>query len=59
MHDKKVLHRDIKPLNIFMTSSDQVKLGDVGISREFSDTLSLATTHAGTTPYWSPEQVNG
>ena len=56
MHDKKVLHRDIKPLNIFMTSSDQVKLGDVGIARELSNTLSQATTQgAGTMAFWSPE----
>ena len=59
MHDKKVLHRDLKPLNIFMTSNGLVKVGDVGVSREFSNTLSLATTHAGTMPFWSPEQVNG
>ena len=59
MHDKEVLHRDIKPLNIFMASSGVVKVGDSGLARKFSNTLSLATTQAGTLPFWSPEILTG
>ena len=39
MHDKKVLHRDLKPLNIFMTSSGLVKLGNFGNSILIEDAL--------------------
>jgi serine/threonine protein kinase len=37
MHSKKILHRDVKTLNVFLTSTDpstvDVKLGDVGVAR--------------------------
>lgn len=34
MHNKNILHRDIKTQNIFITKNDILKLGDFGISRE-------------------------
>ena len=66
----KVLHRDLKPCNIFLDSNDNVKLGDFGLSRiikassdETKDTgeeskEELATTNVGTPYYMSPEQIN-
>ena len=54
-HDKKIMHRDIKPLNLFMTKSGGVKLGDFGISRVMNQTKSLARTRVGTYYHMSPE----
>eukprot|EP00757_Euglenozoa_sp_SAG-D1_P008322 gene8323-2847_t len=54
MHSKKVLHRDIKTQNIFI-SDGVMKLGDFGISRVLKNTLDHAKTFVGTPYYLSPE----
>jgi serine/threonine protein kinase len=38
IHSKNVLHRDIKPDNIFLGSEGKIKIGDFGISRMFDAT---------------------
>eukprot|EP00792_Barthelona_sp_PAP020_P008624 TRINITY_DN3232_c0_g1_i2.p1 TRINITY_DN3232_c0_g1~~TRINITY_DN3232_c0_g1_i2.p1 ORF type:complete len:1197 (+),score=321.12 TRINITY_DN3232_c0_g1_i2:284-3592(+) len=53
-----VLHRDIKPGNIFLTTTNLTKLGDFGVSRTLND-RSVARTMVGTPIYMSPEQMNG
>lgn len=58
MHDRKVLHRDIKAANIFLTSAGRVKLGDFGISKTLTETKAAANTVIGTPYYLSPEMVN-
>ncbi|XP_077073294.1 serine/threonine-protein kinase Nek5 [Siphateles boraxobius] len=56
IHDRKVLHRDIKAQNIFLTQGGQkVKLGDFGIARMLNNTMDLARTCVGTPYYLSPE----
>ncbi|KAA6372413.1 MAG: putative G2-specific protein kinase nimA, partial [Streblomastix strix] len=55
VHDRKILHRDIKLQNIFLTSKNIVKLGDFGISRMLSSTGEMAKTAIGTPYYLSPE----
>merc|ERR1719171_1469929 len=46
-HDRRILHRDLKPQNIFLTRKNLVRLGDFGISRVLSNTLSVASTCVG------------
>ena len=56
VHDRKVLHRDIKSQNIFLTQNRRVlKLGDFGIARVLNSTIELARTACGTPYYMSPE----
>lgn len=59
VHASRILHRDIKSANIFLTSSADVKLGDFGVSRKLSETRSMATTICGTPFYLAPELVRG
>ncbi|KAF5891541.1 serine/threonine-protein kinase Nek5-like, partial [Clarias magur] len=56
IHDRKVLHRDIKAQNIFLTQGGtKVKLGDFGIARMLNNTTEMARTCVGTPYYISPE----
>ncbi|XP_065586386.1 serine/threonine-protein kinase Nek5 [Cyrtonyx montezumae] len=56
IHDRKILHRDIKSQNIFLSGNGKVaKLGDFGIARQLNDTMEFAYTCVGTPYYLSPE----
>ncbi|XP_028940417.1 serine/threonine-protein kinase Nek5, partial [Antrostomus carolinensis] len=56
IHDKKILHRDVKAQNIFLSNNGKVaKLGDFGIARQLNSTMELAHTCVGTPYYLSPE----
>jgi NIMA (never in mitosis gene a)-related kinase len=48
VHDRKVLHRDLKSQNVFLSKSGMVKLGDFGIARVLSKTKDMAKTMVGT-----------
>jgi len=61
-HRAGVVHRDIKPGNVMVTSTGQVKVMDFGIARAISDSsATVAQTSAilGTAQYFSPEQARG
>ncbi|PPG85752.1 Stk1 family PASTA domain-containing Ser/Thr kinase [Rathayibacter rathayi] len=61
-HRAGVVHRDIKPGNIMLTPSGQVKVMDFGIARAVSDsaaTVAQTTAILGTAAYFSPEQAKG
>lgn len=59
-HDHGVVHRDIKPQNLFITSHGEVKVMDFGIARKLSSPgVTVVGTIAGTPEYMSPEQING
>ena len=55
IHDRKILHRDLKTQNIFMTQNGQIKIGDFGIARVLQHTYDCAQTAIGTPYYLSPE----
>ena len=57
VHDRKILHRDLKSQNIFLTKKGIIKLGDFGIARVLSETKSKAKTVVGTPYYLSPEII--
>ncbi|KAM6144661.1 serine/threonine-protein kinase Nek5 [Phoenicopterus ruber ruber] len=56
IHDKKILHRDVKAQNIFLSNNGKIaKLGDFGIARQLNSTMEFAHTCVGTPYYLSPE----
>lgn len=66
IHALKIIHRDIKSLNIFLAENSDpmkdkpytkylVKLGDMGVSKELQETQGLAQTLVGSPYYLSPE----
>ncbi|XP_069496122.1 serine/threonine-protein kinase Nek3 isoform X8 [Ambystoma mexicanum] len=56
IHDKRVLHRDIKSKNIFLTQHGHVKLGDFGSARLLISAKANACTYVGT-PYYVPPEI--
>ena len=54
---KRILHRDVKTQNVFLTSDGLCKLGDFGIARTLASTFDQAHTFVGTPYYLSPELI--
>ena len=61
-HEAGIIHRDVKPANIMLTNTGQVKVMDFGIARALDDSTSAMTQTSaviGTAQYLSPEQARG
>ncbi len=63
-HARGVVHRDLKPTNIMLTTQGHVKIMDFGLARLMGNgggatTLTVAGSVMGTAAYMSPEQVEG
>ena len=63
-HDQRLIHRDIKPENMLLGVRNEVLLSDFGLAMLMQlspdpSTWSIGPSPAGTTPYLSPEQLQG
>ncbi|MBP7053723.1 MAG: protein kinase [Phycisphaerae bacterium] len=58
-HAAKVIHRDVKPENIFLAKKDVPKLLDFGVGRVLTTTRQVVSTQIGTIEYMAPEQMRG
>uniref|UniRef100_A0AC34F6H6 Protein kinase domain-containing protein n=1 Tax=Panagrolaimus sp. ES5 TaxID=591445 RepID=A0AC34F6H6_9BILA len=57
LHFQKIVHRDIKPTNLLLSETGQVKIADFGVSCEFEGIDAFLTGTAGTPAFMAPEAL--
>ncbi|XP_009865252.1 PREDICTED: serine/threonine-protein kinase Nek4, partial [Apaloderma vittatum] len=55
LHERHILHRDLKTQNVFLTRTNIIKVGDLGIAKVLDNQYDMASTLIGTPYYMSPE----
>jgi hypothetical protein len=58
-HERGVLHRDLKPNNVFITGDERIKVLDFGVALTIDTSPGPVTRTAGTPGYMAPEQRDG
>ena len=58
-HERKIVHRDIKPGNVMLTALGGVRIVDFGLARATTASTASQTGMTGTVAYMSPEQAMG
>ena len=58
VHDKQILHRDIKTQNIFIQNEHTIRIGDFGIAKGYNQNQDLGGSLIGTPLYMAPEVYN-
>ena len=58
-HAEGIIHRDVKPDNVFVTKYGDYKLGDFGIAKNLDNATRSTKSFAGTRPYMAPEVEGG
>mmetsp|Transcript_22783 Transcript_22783/g.52037 ORF Transcript_22783/g.52037 Transcript_22783/m.52037 type:complete len:855 (+) Transcript_22783:49-2613(+) len=59
VHNLKIVHRDVKGSNIFITGADNVVLGDFGASKQLTASVAKAMTSVGSPVFMAPEWWDG
>ncbi|KAM7455455.1 hypothetical protein BLSTO_03790 [Blastocystis sp. subtype 1] len=59
LHQHNIIHRDIKPDNLFLSESGVIKLGDFGLAVQLEHSCSKRNTQCGTSWYIAPERYRG
>ena len=58
IHNKNMIHRDLKPDNLFLSENFKIKIGDFGIAKQLNSGNDFTKTQVGTLLYMAPEIIN-